>query len=229
MEPKKNDKNAMIKAYKQRNAEMNNQNQELKGTVAALIKQRDEALELARKRGEELEGLKSRVKKFERPSRVAVWEVSAPEGAVAAVRTVRSTARKEKELPLGQQVQAAVAHFLRDFGFEPSDPRRIAWDRAYKINGALMNGEYRFTPDEILAAADWLKYSLGEQRYSIAQTRKYLESLVSKGAREYLDRPVATVEDELLRAARCELELLKLAQEPGIALKTDDGRVEATA
>ncbi|HRZ50635.1 MAG TPA: hypothetical protein P5080_02015 [Candidatus Paceibacterota bacterium] len=220
-----NDKNAMIKAYKERNGELNNQNQELKttvrelkGTVAALIKQRDEAIELARKRGEELEDLRARVKKLERPSRAAVPEVSAPEGAVATVRAVtRPTARKEKELPLGQRVQAAVAHFLRDWELSPREPMRVAWDAAYHINGILMN-EGNFSLDEILAAVDWLKFTLGEKRHSVEGTRKYLAKLDE------------TEEGDLQRAAQCELAFLNLVFPPEQEQqKTNDGRVEATA
>lgn len=220
MEPgKKNDKNAMIKAYKERNAELNKRNHELTGTVAALIKQRDEAIELARKRGEEVEELRAKVKKLERSGNAEVREVALPKEAVAAVRVVSRPTNEERKSKLqpGQQVQAAVAHFLRDFEFEVLEPRAVAWDRAYKINGVLLNGEPRFSLDEIMAAVGWLGYSLGEKRYSVAKTRKYLESLVR------------AEEGDLLRAAQCELELLKLAQESALAMKTDVGREAVTA
>jgi hypothetical protein len=204
---KKNDKNAMIKAYKDRNTELNNQNQELKSTVAALIKQRDEALALAKKRGDELalawqeleelkkQGLKVRV----RP----VVQVKVPvQGKEPQLRDKR---------PFGIRVQSAIAEFLKDWGRAPRDPQRIAWDRAYHINGALLNGASRFTLDEIMAAVGWTQYTLG-QGHSIAETR------------EYLGRELPN----LGRRGECELAFLGLAFPPE-QQKTSDKEAEAVS
>jgi hypothetical protein len=213
---KKNDKNAMIKAYKDRNAELNNQNQELKSTVAALIKQRDEALALAKKRGDELalawqelevlkkQGLKVQVRKVaeDKPARVQIK-------TVPKYKTVVEEPRDRR--PFGIRVQSAIAEFLKDWGRAPRDPQKISWDKAYHINGALLNGESRFTLDEIMTAVGWTQYTL-DQGHSIAETR------------EYLGRELPN----LGRRGECELAFLDLAFPPE-QQKTSDKEAEAVS
>lgn len=211
-------KKEMREAYLARNAELSKQIQEQKGVIAALIKQRDEALEEAKERGEKLAAAEQRIKELEKGGfRAEVRTVSGPE-AVAAKVKVRRVANKPAEQPFGKQVQAAMAHFLRDSGLAPIEPRDVAWDRAYKINGALLNGPSKFTLDEIMGAVGWLEYSLGERRYSVEQTRRYLQDKLLPDGIE--------PEGQLFRAAQCELELINLAS-PMPEQKTDVRKAEA--
>jgi len=175
---KKNAKNAMIEAFKNRNAVLTTENQSLRETHAAVIVQRDDALRLAKERGEALEAAHARIKELEQ-RRAEVRKISKP--AVVATRVhVKPVPKpetadvREDRRPFGLRVQSAVAEFLKAWGRAPRDPQRIAWDRAYHINGALLDGAAKYSLEEIMASVGWIEYTLGEQQHSVEETREYL-------------------------------------------------------
>ncbi len=199
METGKNAKNAMIEAFRNRNAVLTTENQSLREAHAAVIVQRNEALQLAKERGEALEAAYARIKESEQ-HRVEVRKISKP--AVVARVHVKPVPKPEMaqvwedRRPFGLRVQSVVAEFLKAWGRAPRDPQRIAWDRAYHINGALLDGKAKYSLEEIMAAVEWLEFTLGEKRHSVEETREWLTMLVE------------TEEDELCRKAACELALL---------------------
>ena len=198
----KDRKNEMYRASQERNAALVKTNQELREAFAGAIAQRDEALELARVRGEALAAAEQKLKDFENQGlRVQVRKVTEEKPPKVHIKTVprhETPAEPQDRRPFGIRVQSAIAEFLKDWGRAPRDPQRIAWDRAYHINGALLNGELRFTLDEIMAAVGWIQYTLGEQGHSIEETR------------EYLGRELPN----LGRRGECELAFLDLAFPP---------------
>jgi hypothetical protein len=215
MEPSKK---AMRDAYLARNAHLSREKEELQSTIKALIGQRNEAIQLAKERGEALAIAQAEIETLKKLGlRVQVWKVSEPEPVKAKVITLSKpepVEQREDRKPFGVKVQAAVAHFLRDWGLAPWEPKEAAWDMAYKINGALLNGGNKFSLDEILVAVKWLEFSMGEKGYFIEETRKYLVMLDE------------TEDGELQRAAQCELVFLNLAFPPE-QQKTDVKEAEA--
>lgn len=212
-----NDKNAMIKALQDRNRELVARNQELRDALSGSNLDREELRGKLKKSEEALASAEGKLRDFEKQGlRVQVRKVSEEKPVRVHVKTVpkHETPADEPQdrRPFGIRVQSVVAEFLKDWGRAPRDPQRIAWDRAYHINGALLNGEARYTLDEILAAVRWLEYALGEERHSVEETRTYLEGKL----------------EELGRKAECELKLLNLAFPPE-QQKTNDREAEAVS